>query len=435
MSTNKSSSEKTTRRNFLKSTGAAVIGGASVLNLGLGMPAYARNTKTLRVGLIGCGGRGTGAANEALNADPDVVLTAMADAFEDRLEKSYENLIKIHPEKVKVPKKNKFVGFDGYKQVIDSGVDVVILTAPPGFRPGHLAYAVDAGKHVFSEKPVAVDAPGVRQVLESAKKAKEKGLSLVSGFTFRYDYAKRALFEKVLGGEIGDIKTVYAVRNGGFLWYFPRQPEWTDMTYKMRNWYYYNWFSGDFLVEMVVHGIDMMCWVMGDKMPLRATGTGGRQVRVEEKWGNIYDHFAIDYEYENEIRGFNLCRQQAGSSTRNTFEVAGTLGNAFFGGNRHEISGKNSWQFRGDRNNPYQTQHDELFASIRKGNPMNDGVRMAYSTMVAILGRMVAYSGQTISFEDAFNSNQALGPDINQYNWNLKWDGPEVAVPGITKVM
>jgi myo-inositol 2-dehydrogenase / D-chiro-inositol 1-dehydrogenase len=421
------------RRSFLKSTSAAVIGSAAVLNLGFPKTSYAQSTNTLKVGLVGCGGRGTGAANEALFADPNVVLTAMADAFQDRLDKSYDHLISLHPEKVKVANENKFVGFDAYKRLIDSGVDVVILAAPPGFRPDHLAAAVDAGKHIFCEKPMAVDAPGVRKVLDSARKAKEKSLSLVSGFTFRYDYPRKAVFERVLGGEIGDIKTIYAVRNGGSVWFFPRQPEWSDMTYQMRNWYYYNWLSGDFLVEMVVHGVDMMSWAMGDKRPLRATGTGGRQVRVEEKFGNIYDHFAIDYEYENELRGFNFCRQQPGCSTRNTFEIAGTLGNAFIGGNRFEISGKNKWQYRGEKNNPYQTQHDELFASIRKGKPMNDGEKMVNSTMLAIMGRMAAYSGQTITWEEAFNSNQVLGPE--NYHWNLKWDGPGIAVPGITKVL
>ncbi len=423
---------RTSRRKFIKSTGAAVIGVAA---LGFPRPLFAQSSNTLKVGLIGCGGRGTGAAGQALNADPNVVLTAMGDVFRDRLDESYNNLLKINPEKVKVAEENKFVGFDAYKKVIESDVDVVLLATPPGFRPDHLIAAVDAGKHTFCEKPMAVDAPGVRKLFAAAKKAKEKDLAIVSGLCLRYDVQKRALFGKVLNGEIGDITTVSTVRNGGELWYKPRQPQWTEMENQMRNWYYYNWLSGDFLAEMIVHSLDMMTWVMGDKMPVKATGTGGRQSRTGEKWGNIYDHFAIEYEYENGVKGYNFCRQQNYCSNKNTVEIMGTEGRAFYGGNKHEIIGKNQWQHRGERNDIMQAEHDALFASIRNGKPINEGELMANSTMVAILGRMAAYSGQTITWEEAINSNKVLGPKIDQYNWDLKWPGPEVAVPGVTKVI
>lgn len=426
---------KANRRIFLKSTGAAVLGGALPLHTVLGSPSGS-SAKTLKVGLIGCGGRGTGAATQALAADPDVVLTAMGDVFADHLESSYKAIVEEQGAKVKVDKANKFVGFDAYQKVIDSGVDVVILTTPPAFRPQHLTAAIDAGKHVFCEKPVAVDAPGVRQVLEAAKKAKAKNLSLVSGFTFRYDMPKRALFEKVLSGAIGKVTSVSSTRNGGTLWYKERKPDWTDMEYQLRNWYYYNWLSGDYLVEMIVHSLDMMSWAMGDRVPVRATGTGGRQVRIEPKWGNIYDHFAIEYEYENGVRAFNFSRQQSGCSNRNTVEIMGSEGyaivNAGAGG---RITGKENWEYTGEKNNPYQTQHDELFAAIRANKPMNDGVKMANSTMLAILGRMVAYSGQTITWEDALNSNQTLGPAADKYAWDLKYTGPTVAIPGVTKVL
>ena len=426
---------KTNRRIFLKSTGAAALGGATALSLGFPSTVRGRSKDVLKVGLIGCGGRGTGAASQALNADPDVALTAMGDAFRDRLDESYNNLLKISPEKVKVADEHKFVGFDAYQQVIDSGVDVVILATPPGFRPDHLAAAVAADKHVFCEKPVAVDAPGIRKVIAAAKQAKEKNLSLVSGFTYRFDNPRRELFSKVLDGEIGDIKTVSSTRNGGTLWYKPRQPEWSDTEYQLRNWYYYNWLSGDFIVEMIVHSLDMMSWAMGDQVPLRATGSGGRQARTEEKWGNIYDHFAVEYEYDNEVRGFNFCRQQEGCSTRNTVEIAGTEGNAYVGSDDFKITGKNPWRFEGEKNDPYQTQHDELFASIRESKPINHGDFMANSTMLAILGRMVGYSGQTITWEEAMNSDKVLGPESGEYHWDLNWPGPAVAVPGITKVL
>ena len=426
---------KTNRRIFLKSTGAAVIGSATALHASFAKPIWGRSNDMLKVGLIGCGGRGTGAASQALNADPDVALTAMADAFQDRLDESYNNLLKINPEKVKVADENKFVGFDAYQKVIDSDVDVVLLATPPGFRPAHLTAAVEAGKHIFCEKPMAVDAPGVRKVLAAAKKAKEKSLSLVSGFTYRFDNPRRALFGKVLEGQIGEIKTISSTRNGGTLWYKPRQPEWSDMEYRLRNWYYYNWLSGDFIAEMIVHSLDMMSWAMGDQVPRQATGTGGRQARTDEKWGNIYDHFAVEYEYDNEVRGFNFCRQQAGCSTRNTVEIAGTEGNAYVGSDDFTITGKNLWKYEGEKNDPYQTQHNELFASIRESKPINQGEFMANSTMLAILGRMVAYSGQTITWEEAMNSDKVLGPESGEYHWDLNWQGPEVAVPGVTKVL
>lgn len=426
---------KTNRRAFLKSTGAVVIGSTIGLNVGFPKTTFAQSKSILKVALIGCGGRGTGAASQAIKADPNVIITVMADVFQDRLDQSYDILLKAHPDRVKVSNENKFVGFDAYKRVMESDVDVVLLTTPPGFRPDQLNAAVDAGKHIFCEKPVAVDAPGVRKVLAAAKRAREKGLSLVSGFTFRYDLPKRELFGRVQNGEIGEIRMVNSTRNGGGLWYFPRKPEWTEMEYQMRNWYYYDWLSGDFIVEMVVHNLDMMTWALGGQMPLRAFGTGGRQVRVEEKWGNIYDHFAIEFEFANGVKGYNFCRQQDGCSSKNSVEIIGADGTAFYQGQIHKISGKNNWDYQGEKKDMYQIQHDELFASIRTGKPLNDGEMMANSTMLGILSRMVANSGQTITWEQAMNSNQVLGPDFNQYSWDLKWPVSPPAIPGITKVL
>jgi predicted dehydrogenase len=432
MSNNKNNNG--TRRSFLKNSSIALIGSTLAYHSGASAQLGGSKRTTLKVGLVGCGGRGTGAAVQALQADPDVVLTAMGDVFEDRLNESYKEIIKVAKNKVKVNNQNKFVGFDAYLKVIQSGVDVVLLATPPGFRPDHLMAAIDAGKHVFCEKPVAVDAPGVRKVLMAAKKAKEKNLSLVSGFCFRYDASNRATFGRILKGDIGDIRAVSTFRNGGELWYKPRQPEWSDMTNQMRNWYYYNWLSGDFIVEMAVHSLDMMSWIMGDKMPVKATGTGGRQVRVDEKYGNIYDHFAIEFEYANGAKGYHFTRQQTGTSSRNTVEAMGTEGNALIAiGRQYEITGKNPWKYTGPTNNMYQTEHDELFASIRNGKPMNDGEWMANSTMLGIWGRMAGYTGQTITWEQAINSNEILGPKTEDYAWDLKWKVPEIAKPGITK--
>ncbi|MFA5244508.1 MAG: Gfo/Idh/MocA family oxidoreductase [Pedobacter sp.] len=423
------------RRSFIQSAGTVVIGGALGLNLGMGNTTFAQNKSVIKVGLIGCGGRGTGAASQALKADPNVIITALGDVFQDRLDKAYELLKKVNPERANVPKQHHYIGFDAYQRVLESGVDVVLLATPPGFRPEHLSAAVDAGKHIFCEKPVAVDAPGVRKVLAASKKAKEKGLSLVSGFTFRYDLPKRALFGKVLNGDIGTVRAVTSTRNGGELWYHPRQAGWTEMEYQMRNWYYYNWLSGDFIVEMVVHSLDMMSWALGGKMPLKATGTGGRQVRKEEKWGNIYDHFAIEFDYDNGVKGYNFCRQQDGCSGRSSVEIIGSEGNAYYEGEVHKITGKNEWLYRGEKKDMYQVQHDELFASIRNGKPMNDGEFMANSSMMGILSRMVAYSGQTITWDQAINSNQISGPAFDQYDWNLNWPVPDPAIPGKTKVI
>ncbi len=423
------------RRAFIKSTGTALIGSAFI-PMAMGTTSGMKR-EPLKVGLIGCGGRGTGAAAQALKADPDAVLTCMADVFEDYLEESYQSLIKINPDRVKVDLSHKFVGFDGFQKVIDADVDVVILTTPPAFRPSHFKAAVDAGKHVFCEKPVAVDAPGVRSVLETAKKAKEKGLSVVSGFTFRYDFPKRALFNRIENGEIGEVRTVYTVRNGGGLWTKPRQDDWKEMEYQLRNWYYYDWLSGDYLVEMMVHSLDMMSWALGDKLPLSATGTGGRQSRTEPIFGNIYDHFAIEFDYGDHIKGYHHSRQQKGCSNANRLEVTGRNGNAVvdIGKRIHATYGNEEWNYEGESNNPYETQHEELFQAIRAGKPINEGELMANSTMLAVLGRMVGYSGQTITWDEALQSNQTLGPKPEEYHWDLVWEVPQVAIPGVTKVI
>ncbi|MEX2569371.1 MAG: Gfo/Idh/MocA family oxidoreductase [Cyclobacteriaceae bacterium] len=429
--------DKNNRRSFLKSTGTAVIG-STVLPLGFSInPSHAARRAPLKVGLIGCGGRGTGAAAQALKADKDAELTCMADIFSDYLEESYESLKKINPEQVKVDNAHKFVGFDAYQKVLDAGVDVVILTTPPAFRPAHFKAAVDAGRHVFCEKPVAVDAPGVRSILESAKKAKEKNLSVVSGFTYRYDFSKRALFQRIKDGEIGEVTNVFTARNGGGLWYKPRQHHWSEMEYQLRNWYYYDWLSGDYIVEMMVHSLDLMSWALGDKLPIRATGTGGRQSRTEEKWGNIFDHFAIEYEFENNIKGVHMSRQQQGCSNVNKVDITGTEGHAFIDSGKriHATQGATRWDYEGESNNPYETQHEELFSAIRSGKTINEGELMANSTMLAILGRMVGYSGQTITWEEAMKSDNHLGPAAEEYRWDLVLAVPPVAVPGVTKVV
>jgi predicted dehydrogenase len=424
---------KTGRRSFLQKTGTALLSAPFIMDLS--HRRHPLKNDTLKIGLIGCGGRGSGAALQALQADPDTLLTAMGDVFSGQIDNALKELSAEMPDRVKVSKENQFIGFDAYKKVIESGVDVVLLATPPAFRPEHFAEAVNAGKHVFCEKPVAIDAPGVRKIIEYAKKAKEKNLAVVSGFCYRYDLAKRALYEKIAQGQIGDVISVSTTRNGGQLWNKPKLPEWTDMEYRLKNWLYYNWLSGDFICEMMVHSLDLMSWAMGDRLPLKATGTGGRQVRVEEIYGNIYDHMAIEFEYPNGVKGYHFSRQQEGCSTTNNVNIAGSLGNGYIENwpADHHITGKNKWSYSGKTNNMYETQHEELFASIRKGKPLNDGVRMANSSMLGVLSRMVAYTGQTITWEDAMKSNEVLGPPMDQYSRDLKWKSEEIAKPGITK--
>ena len=424
-----SSASDPTRRSFLRTSTAAAVGGAVATNLWMARSAYAAGNDILRVGLIGCGGRGTGAASQALKADKNVQLTAMGDAFSDRLQTSLDNLQKEHPEKVCVPSERRFVGFDAYQSVIDSGVDVVLLTSPPHFRPAHLQAAVAAGKHVFAEKPVAVDAPGVRSVLESAAEAKRKGLALVTGLCYRYHIPKRETIQRIHDGAIGDIVALNVNYEGGTLWMHPRKVAWSDMEWQLRNWMYFTWLSGDIITEQHVHSLDKAAWVMHDEMPVKASGMGGRQVRVEPEYGHVFDHFSVVFEYANGVKLFSNCRQQAGCAIDISDHVMGTKGTAEL--MKHTILSEGTkWRFKGKERNMYQVEHDEMFASIRAGNPINDGQIMARSTMMGVLGRMAGYTGQAITWDQALASNQRLGP--TDYAW-AKLDVPPVAMPGITQ--
>jgi|SRR5665647_470539 len=428
------------RRQFAKIAGLASVG--TIISTG---SAWASNSNTLKVGLIGCGGRGTGAAEQALSADPNVVLSAMADAFADHLEESYNSLKEKFGEKVQVADNKKFVGLDAFQKLIDSDVDVVLLATPPCFRPEHLEAAVNAGKHIFCEKPFAVDAPGLRRVMLAAKKAKDKELSLVSGFCWRHHAPKRETFGRVLSGQIGVILAAEATYNTGELWYKERKKGWSDMEYQLRNWLYYNWLSGDHIIEQAIHSIDMLSWAMGDEAPVSISGTGGRQKRTDKKYGNVYDHFGITYEYANGTKAYVFCRQQDGTTPSYAVELTGSEGKCLVDCRTglHEITGENPWKYADDTKftdanaykktnvkNMYQVEHDELFASIRSGNPINDGEWMTRSNLLAMAGRMAAYTGETISYEQALSSMDMLFP--GKISWDTKYDLP-VAVPGITK--
>jgi myo-inositol 2-dehydrogenase / D-chiro-inositol 1-dehydrogenase len=424
-----------TRREFLSTTAALGAGAAFTSTLSISRSAHAAGSDQLKVGLIGCGGRGSGAAADALQADKNIALTAMGDAFQDRLDFSLRELTKKfsgEPQKIQVSPDRCFVGFDAYQKVIDSGVDVVLLCTPPHFRPAHLRAAVAAGKHVFCEKPVAVDGPGVRSVLETCEAAKSKNLSIVSGLCYRYDEAKREVMDRIHNGAIGDILALNVNYLTGTLWFHPRKDSWSDMEWQVRNWLYYTWLSGDHNVEQHVHSLDKAAWAMKDEPPVSCTGIGGRQVRVEPKWGNIFDHFSVTYQYANGSKLFAACRQMSGCENDVNDYVIGTKGAANI--MRHEITGENSWKHRRNRTAPkdmYQAEHDALFESIRKSQPINNGLYMSRSSLMAIMGRMSAYTGQPVTWDQALNSSERLGPE--KYEWG---PAPEVvvAVPGVTKL-
>lgn len=415
------------RRHFLKSSGIA-LGSIPFISLAeqLGI------SNTIKVGLVGCGGRGTGAVVQSLVADPNVVITALADVFQDQIDQALLILNKKDAKRVDVPKDRQFVGFEGYKSLVDSGVDVVLLCSPPNFRPDHLEYAVQAGKHVFCEKPVAVDIPGLKRVMESVRISKEKKLNLVSGFCFRYSEPNRELMKRVHDGAVGDIKSITTFRYGGELTLKERKNTWTDFEYQLRNWYYFQRYASDLIVEQSIHSVDYMNWIMGNKLPKAVSATGGRQSRSWEAFGNTFDHFAVEYDYGDGVKGMHFSRQQNGTESRNSVEVNGTEG--FVDVNimkNYNIHGVNAFEYNGKINNMYQTQHDELVAAILKGQMINDGDFMVNSTLLAIWGKIAAYTGKRISYEEIMDSKEALGPNSEGYNWSMSPDIIPIAQPGL----
>jgi predicted dehydrogenase len=425
------------RRDFLKTSTLAAAG--AVCGLSLSRSVHAAGSDVLKVGLIGCGGRGTGAAANALNADPRAKITALADVFPEKVENSLKGLKQGYNERVDVPPERCFTGFDAYQKLLQSGVDVVILAEPPHFRPRHLKAAIEAGKHVFCEKPVAVDAPGVRSVLDTCKLAEQKGLSVVSGLCWRYHNGVRETMKRVLDGAIGDLLAIQETYLTGFLWERPRKPEWTEMEFQMRNWYYFTWLSGDFNVEQHVHSLDKALWAMRDQPPARAWGLGGRQVRTDKKFGDIYDHHAVVYEYANGVRVSAFCRQQGGCYSDVSDIFIGTKGRCNV--LKHQIedlAGNTVWKFQGEGGNMYDLEHQALFAAIRAGKPINNGQYMAYSTMLAILGRMVDYTGKVLTWDEAIQSKQVLAPSDYRFDATPPVvPGPDgsypIAMPGQTK--
>ncbi len=388
------------RRDFLKSSVAASL----VAALPLRIPASAAGSDTIRVGVIGCGGRGTGAAGDCLNAAPGVEVAALGDLFADRLESSLQKLRQDFPSRITATPETCFTGFDAYARVLSvPGINLVILAAPPHFRPAHLKAAVEAGMHVFMEKPVAVDPVGVRSVIASSNLAAQKGLAIVAGTQRRHQARYLELMRRIHDGAIGKLVGGECYWNQGELWVKRQEPGMSDMEWQCRNWLYFTWLSGDHIVEQHVHNIDVINWAF-DARPVKATGMGGRQVRTAPEYGNIYDHFAVEFEYANGARVQSMCRQIPGCSDRVEERLVGTKGSAFGYG---EIHGRKKWTFSGDETNPYVQEHVDLIRSIRSGRPLNEGRRIAESTLCAIMGRMSAYTGRAISWDWALNASQS----------------------------
>lgn len=429
------------RREFLVRCGA--LAGASVVGaMDIGRCAHAAGSEVLRIGLIGCGGRGCGAAVNALAVDPAARLVALSDAFRDRMENARKLLRKQAGQQVMVEDDRCFDGFDGFKRLLQSGVDVVLLAEPPHFRPMHIEACVEAGVHIFAEKPMAVDAPGVRRVLAATEKARAKRLSLVTGFETRYSPAAREAIGRLHDGQIGQILTMQTTYNTGPLWHRGRQPDWTEMQFQMRNWYYFTWLSGDHLVEQHVHYNDVICWIMHEQPPQSAWGYGGRQVRVDPKYGDIFDHHAVVYEYADGTRAYCYTRQQPACYNENSKYVFGTKGQlrATRAWEILDLKGNKVWAAPPGARDAERICFEEMFAGIRSGKPINDGLSMARSTMHAILGRMATHSGQKITWEEALASELVLAP--KQYAWDADppvRPGPDgkypVPIPGVTKVL
>lgn len=434
-----------TRRQFSQaaSTLAATAAIASINH-----SAHAAGSDRLKVGLIGCGGRGLGAGAQAMAADPGATLWAIADPFPDKLDQAANILGRTVAEKAKTdatfaerfdcPPERRFPGLDGYRHVIDC-CDVVLLASPTVFRPAQLRTAVEAGRHVFCEKPVAVDATALRHIRESTEIARQQKLSLVSGFCWRYASRMRDVFKRIAEGAIGDVRSAYTTYNApGWRGQIPRKPGWTDMEYQLRNWQYYTWLSGDHITEQAIHALDRLLWAFGDELPSAVLCTGGRELRTDLPAGNnVFDHFLAAFEFSGGRRGFHMCRHFPNCANDNADYVTGATGTAEINGWKDDgqklVTPSGVWHSTVPKNEMYQQEHDDLFASIRKGTPIDDGAILINSNAVALMARMSAYTGQPVTLEQLWASRENLTPDV------IALDAPPpptpVAVPGRTKLV
>lgn len=432
-----------TRRDFLKS--AAIAGGGAIAGqLSLARSAHAAGSDVFKIALVGCGGRGAGAAVNAIQnaAGANVKLVAMADAFTDRLESSLRNIEKKCPGKVDVPAERRFAGLDAYQKALAADIDMVLFCSPPGFRPLEFEAAVAAGKHIFMEKPVCVDAPGYRRVVAANQQAKEKGLMVAVGLNGRHSEANREAARMIHDGAIGQIEFLRAYYNASGIWNRPRVEGETEMQYQVKNWYFFTWLSGDQIVEQHVHGLDAVNWMMDDAHPTEANGMGGRQVRIGKEFGEIYDHFTVEYAYGEGPKFFSQSRHMANCWNTVARYAHGTRGTASFdrNGTIVRVKGKAPIEIAADKIDSHQTEHDHLFAALLAGKTYNEADYGAAASMTAVLGRMACYSGQVVTWDEAVKSDIDLAPPA------YTWDTPPqpkpgadglypCALPGITKAV
>ena len=439
------------RRSFIRNSALTASGAA--LTSAFSQGAYAAGSDELKIGLVGCGGRGSGAAMQALTAtDHPVKLWAMGDLFADQIEASHSMLnsgaegrydrssFPSLSDKMDVPGERRFSGFDSFQKVIDSGIDMVILATPPHFRPEHFEAAVKAGVHVFMEKPVAVDPVGIRRIMAAAEESKRKKLSVVAGTQRRHQNHYQEIIKRVQDGAIGDIVAGQCYWNMGPLWvddakkYWKKYQtgEWSDMEYQCRNWLFHVWLSGDHVCEQHVHNIDIIHWALGSN-PVMVMGCGGRQERVQPQYGNGYDHFATEFEFNNEVRVSSMCRQQTGASHNVSERLVGTKGQVYLDGSSGRIIGENPYEYDGPNVDPYVREHVVLIESIRNGDGFNEAGQVARSTLSAIAGRMAAYTGRSMRWDWAMQRSALdLSPESYEFG-NLAVD--PVAVPGTTKIL
>jgi predicted dehydrogenase len=424
------------RRDFVRNSTIAAVGTGLAANLVVpGRTNAAPVTGKIRIGLIGCGGRGTGATVQALNADSNVELWAMGDVFPEQIEKSRKNVqaqFENDPVRVQVDPDRQFVGLDAYEKVLDSGIDLVLIATPGGFRPYHLRAAVAAGKHIFCEKPMAVDPHGIRIVMAAVKEAKRKKLALRAGFNMRFQPAYREAMKRIQDGAIGEIRSIYASRMSNKLARFDgiRKPDQSDLEYQLRNWHYFSWLSGDLILEITVHSIDKIAWAMNDIAPARVIASGARH---QQTLGDIWDQFDVTYEYPNGVIAVLKTRYMTGCFNEHKDVIIGSKGRCELGWGSAKITGATSWRYQGPKVSSHQVEHDELYADIRQGIIPNDGDRMANSTLMGIAGRMAAYTGREVTWEKALTSKLNTMPD--EVNWDMKIPNPEPARPGYTKLI
>jgi len=422
-----------TRRRFVQTSAAGAMLAASPL--ALGRSAHAQGQEVVRCGVVGCGGRGTGAAVNAMQANPSTHIVAMADLFPDRLQSSLGHLRQQedHSSQVVLTDEDTYTGIDAYKQLMArDDIDMVILATPPHFRPYHFEEAVKQGHHVFMEKPVAVDPVGIRRVITAAESADRKGLSVVAGTQRRHQPNYIAAMEQVQDGAIGDVVMGRCFWNMGGLWSHEPRDDWSPMEWQLRNWLYFTWLSGDHICEQHIHNLDVVNWAMGGP-PVKAVGMGGRQMRTGERYGHIFDHFAIDLEYPGDRHAISMCRQTDGCAGRVEEHVHGTKGILHLNPGRSIIVGGKEWTFEGPTPNPYVVEHEDLIASIRGDGPhLNEGRRVAESTMTAIMSRMSAYTGQDVTWEQAMTSTLDLTPKTYAFG-NI--ETPPVPQPGKDQVI